>query len=53
MLETEAFVLYSDAQTTNEFVAELRNDNYFEEMQSKSKAFISNLRAKLNSMDIG
>lgn len=53
MLETEALVLYSDAQTTNEFVAELRNDHYFEEMQSKSKAFISNLRAKLNSMDIG
>ena len=51
--ETESLVLYSDAQTTNEFVNKLSKSHYFEEVQSKSKAFVSNLRNKLNFIVLG
>lgn len=52
MLETKALILYSDAQTTDEFVEELSKNRYFENIQLRSKTFISNLREKLNSIDI-
>lgn len=52
ILETKALALFSDAQTTDEFIEELSKNHYFEKLQSKSKTFFSNLRDKLNSISM-
>lgn len=52
ILETKALALFSDAQTTDEFIEELSKNHYFEKLQSKSKTFFYNLRDKLNSISM-
>lgn len=50
MIQTEKMSLYSDSQTTTEFVNGLKRDNYFGTMRTNSRKFVLNLREKLNSI---
>ena len=50
MIKNQKMSLFSDCQTTNDFVENLKGNNYFELLQSKSIEFVLDLRKKLNSI---
>ena len=49
-VQNENMSLFSDSQTTDEFVSGLKGHDYFDKMRSKSMNFILKLREKLNSL---
>lgn len=52
MIKNDMLSLCSDAQTTNEFVSEVKETNYFKTIQSRTKNFIIDFREKLNKITI-
>lgn len=48
MIKSKMLSLSSDAQTTDEFIGDMKNNTYFEAITSRSQDFIQNIRQQLN-----
>lgn len=50
MIQSGMTSLYSDAQTTEEFVEDVKGENYFPTLRTRTREFIIDFRNKLNSI---
>ena len=50
MIKNNMLSLSSDAQTTDEFIGDMKENAYFGMIDSKTKGFISDIRIKLNEL---
>lgn len=50
MIKNNMLSLSSEAQTTNEFIGDMKADGYFDLIDSRTKKFIGDIRGKLNGM---
>ena len=50
MIKSDMLSLSSDAQTTDEFIGEMKEDTYFDTISSKSQHFINQIRNRLNDI---
>lgn len=50
MIKNNMLSLSSEAQTTNEFIGDMKADGYFDLIDSRTKEFIGKIRGKLNGM---
>ena len=50
MIKSNMLSLSSDAQTTSEFIGDMKTDGYFGLIDSRTKNFIGHIRGKLNGM---
>ena len=48
MIKSKMLSLSSDAQTTDEFIGDMKNNSYFEAITYRSQDFIQNIRQQLN-----
>lgn len=48
MIKNKMLSLSSDAQTTDEFIGDMKNNSYFESITYRSQDFIQNIRQQLN-----
>ena len=50
MIKSNMLSLSSDAQTTDEFIGDMKEKAYFGTIDSRTQGFISNIRSKLNEL---
>ncbi|MBO4429906.1 MAG: hypothetical protein J5790_01025, partial [Bacteroidaceae bacterium] len=53
MIKSNMLSLSSDAQTTDEFIGEMKEDTYFDTIYFKSQHFINQIRNQLNDIHSG
>ena len=52
MLKSNMMNLSSDAQTTNEFVDDMKGASYFGSMRSRTREFVKDMKDKLNNLTV-
>ncbi len=52
MIQADNISLYSDSQTTMEFIDRVKSGKYFATMRSENREFVLKLREKLNSITV-
>ena len=50
MIKSNMLSLSSDAQTTDEFIGDMKENAYFGMIDSRTKGFVSDIRTKLNQL---